>query len=206
MTQPVSFIKTNPSGSHLDDAGGDYYPGSVRKQSGHKHDGLTRGEPTPGPRTPLRVGSRLWQDFCGNLPKNSWLDAWSGSMGPFMLGRLMEKAGGFARRAYGMSKPSRRMATGGRGLRVCGAIDRQKMALVVRPRGWTNASNTTCRSTTAVPSAAVAKAYKSGFVGKRQMSGDAGAGKICSNGREPCAVWNVVTASASTFVAQLGTL
>jgi len=64
-------------------------------------------------------------DFCGIFQQMA--DAWSGSMGPFMLGRLMEKPAGFAA-GNEMSEAIEKMAQGPR-LADVWDIDR-KMALV----------------------------------------------------------------------------
>src|SRR5258708_16245591 len=84
-----------------------------------------KSEPTPPSADPTAQWAEMWQTFAESSKQMA--DAWSGSMGPFMLGRLMEKPAGFAA-GNEMSEAIEKMAQGPR-LAYAWDIDR-KMALV----------------------------------------------------------------------------
>ena len=84
-----------------------------------------KSEPTPPSADPTAQWSEMWQTFAESSKQMA--DAWSGSMGPFMLGRLMEKPAGFTA-GNEMSEAIEKMAQGPR-LADVWDIDR-KMALV----------------------------------------------------------------------------
>jgi hypothetical protein len=82
-------------------------------------------EPAPVSADPTAQWAEMWQTFAESSKQMA--DAWSGSVGPFMLGRLMEKPAGFAA-GNEMSEAIEKMAQGPR-LADVWDIDR-KMALV----------------------------------------------------------------------------
>jgi polyhydroxyalkanoate synthase subunit PhaE len=84
-----------------------------------------KSEPTPPSADPTAQWAEMWQTFTQSSKQMA--DAWSGSMGPFMLGRLMEKPAGFTA-GNEMSEAIEKMAQGPR-LADVWDIDR-KMALV----------------------------------------------------------------------------
>jgi polyhydroxyalkanoate synthesis regulator phasin len=84
-----------------------------------------KSEPTPASADPTAQWTQLWQTFAESSKQMA--EAWSGSMGPFMLGRLMEQPAGFTA-GNGMSEAIEKMAQGPR-LADVWDIDR-KMALV----------------------------------------------------------------------------
>jgi hypothetical protein len=84
-----------------------------------------KSEPTPTPADPTAQWTEMWQTFAESSKQMA--DAWSGSMGPFMLGRLMEKPAGFTA-GDEMSEAIEKMAQGPR-LADVWDIDR-KLALV----------------------------------------------------------------------------
>src|SRR5882757_347717 len=84
-----------------------------------------KNEPTPPSADPTVQWAEMWQTFTESSKQMA--DAWSGSMGPFMLGRLMEKPAGFTA-GNEMSEAIEKMAQGPR-LADVWDIDR-KMALV----------------------------------------------------------------------------
>jgi len=84
-----------------------------------------KSEPAPASADPTAQWAEMWQTFTESSKQMA--DAWSGSMGPFMLGRLMEKPAGFTA-GDEMSEAIEKMAQGPR-LADVWDIDR-KMALV----------------------------------------------------------------------------
>ena len=84
-----------------------------------------KSEPAPVSADPTAQWVEMWQTFTQSSKQMA--DAWSGSMGPFMLGRLMEKPAGFTA-GNEMSEAIEKMAQGPR-LADVWDIDR-KMALV----------------------------------------------------------------------------
>jgi polyhydroxyalkanoate synthesis regulator phasin len=84
-----------------------------------------KSEPTPAPADLTAQWTEMWRTFAESSKQMA--DAWSGSMGPFMLGRLMEKPAGFTA-GDEMSEAIEKMAQGPR-LADVWDIDR-KLALV----------------------------------------------------------------------------
>src|SRR5258708_37579803 len=84
-----------------------------------------KSEATPASAVPTAQWAEMWQTFAESSKQMA--DAWSSSMGPFMLGRLIEKPAGFTG-GNEMSEAIEKMAQGPR-LADVWDIDR-KMALV----------------------------------------------------------------------------
>jgi hypothetical protein len=84
-----------------------------------------KSETMPASADPAAQWAEMWQTFTESSKQMA--DAWSGSTGPFMLGRLMEKPAGFTA-GNEMSEAIEKMAQGPR-LADVWDIDR-KMALV----------------------------------------------------------------------------
>jgi hypothetical protein len=124
----------------------------------------------------------MWQTFAESSKQMA--EAWSGSMGPFMLGRLMERPAGFTA-GDEMSEAIEKMAQGPR-LADVWDIDR-KMALVFGAWMEMRQKLSIYNAVTSAPWNEVSKRFVDA------MSAMASEGKPVSNWREAFAKWSEIS-------------
>jgi hypothetical protein len=139
-------------------------------------------EPAPAPADPTAQWAELWQAFIESSRQAT--DAWSSSMGPFMLGRLMEQPSGFTA-GNEMSETIEKMAQGPR-LADIWDIDR-KLALVFG--AWIEMRQKLSRynAVTSAPWSEASKRFMDA------MSGIAGEGKSVPDWRGAFAKWSEIS-------------
>jgi hypothetical protein len=141
-----------------------------------------KSEPTPASGDPAAQWAEMWQTFTESSKQMA--DAWSGSMGPFMLGRLMEKPAGFTA-GDEMSQAIEKMAQGPR-LADVWDIDR-KMALVFGAWIEMRQKLSVYNAVTSAPWNEASKRFVDA------MSAMAGEGKSVPNWREAFAKWSEIS-------------
>jgi hypothetical protein len=141
-----------------------------------------KGDAKPAASDPAAQWTELWQGFAES--SRQMAEAWSGSMGPFMLARLMEKPVGFSA-GNEMSETIEKMAQGPR-LADFWDIDR-KLALVFG--AWMEMRQKLA-SYNAVTSAPWAEASKRFF---DAMSAAGGGNKELPHWREAFAKWSEIS-------------
>ena len=141
-----------------------------------------KSEPTPASADPAAQWVEMWQTFAESSKQMA--DAWSGSMGPFMLGRLMEKPAGFTA-GDEMSEAIEKMAQGPR-LADVWDIDR-KMALVFGAWMEMRQKLSVYNAVTSAPWNEASKRFVDA------MSAMASEGKSVPNWREAFAKWSEIS-------------
>jgi polyhydroxyalkanoate synthase subunit PhaE len=139
-------------------------------------------EPTPPSADPTAQWAEMWRTFAESSKQMA--DAWSGSMGPFMLGRLMEKPAGLTA-GNEMSEAIEKMAQGPR-LADVWDIDR-KMALVFGAWMEMRQKLAAYNAVTAAPWNEASKRFVDA------MSAMASEGKPFTSWREAFAKWSEIS-------------
>jgi poly[(R)-3-hydroxyalkanoate] polymerase subunit PhaE len=140
-------------------------------------------EPAPASTDPTAQWAEMWRTFAESSKQMA--DAWSGSMGPFMLGRLMEKPAGFTAAGNEMSEAIEKMAQGPR-LADVWDIDR-KMALVFGAWMEMRQKLSAYNAVTSTPWNEASKRFVDA------MSAMASEGKSIPNWREAFAKWSEIS-------------
>ncbi len=141
-----------------------------------------KSEPAPASADPTAQWAEMWQTFAESSKRMA--DAWSGSMGPFMLGRMMEKPAGFTA-GDEMSAAIEKIAQGPR-LADVWDIDR-KMALVFGAWMEMRQKLPAYNAVTAGPWNEASKRFV------EAMSAMAGEGKSVPDWREAFAKWSEIS-------------
>lgn len=139
-------------------------------------------EATPASTDPATQWAEMWRTFAESSKQMA--DAWSGSIGPFMLGRLMEKPAGLSA-GNEMSEAIEKMAQGPR-LADVWDIDR-KMALVFGAWMEMRQKLSAYNAVTAAPWNEASKRFVDA------MSAMAGEGKPFPSWREAFAKWSEIS-------------